>query len=273
MTTSLRPERKRPRHMRAPHPAPRFWAATALAVGLTTSAIAGSAVAWAADSDSSDIVVSVPSPTPTTVRPWSPSPAPSVPVAAPPASAPGNVPPAAVPPTKASTSTVTTPGTGAASGAGQPAGPATEPAISATPATTGEKAATDRENYTLGDQVTVSLDGFRPGEKVQILLYSQSRTIGNVPADEAGRLSHTFTLPDDLPVGAHTLQLTGWESQRIGLAPIFVTAAPSSDLAAQGVPVWMWWVGGGLGALLLVAGAWWALRALRAPAPVEGAVA
>lgn len=273
MTDVPRPDRKRSSRMRAPHTVPRLWTAAALTVGLATSAVAGSAVVWAAETGSSDVVVSVPSPTPTTPPSWSPTPAPSVPGTVPPASAPGAVPPAAAPPAKSGTSAPGTPAAGAASGPSQPAGPATEPAISAAPATTGEKATTDRENYTIGDQVTVSMDGFQPGEKVQILLYSQSRTIGNVPADGSGRLSHTFTLPDDLPVGAHTLQLTGWESGRIGLASIFVTAAPASDLTAQGVPVWMWWVGGGLGALLLAAGAWWALRALRAPAPLEGALA
>lgn len=160
-------------------------------------------------------------------------------------------------------------GTGTTAPAGE-AGPATEPVIADAPSTTGVKVTTDKEHYVLGENVSVRMEGLAAGEQVQVVLYSEPRLIANVPAGADGVVAHTFALPEDLPVGTHTVQLTGWQSTTVGTAEIFVTAMDATAAAdsAQGVPFWVWWVAGGLGAVLLVAGGVWVIRAMRAPEAV-----
>jgi hypothetical protein len=200
-----------------------------------------------------------------------PTPAGDVTVTVPPETARVPGPPVSgVPGTAPASGAPTTPRTGGGAGDPQtPAGPPTEPAIGPAPSTTGEKAATDKEHYLFGETVTVTMGGFAPGEQVQIVLYSQPRPLGNVGAGGDGVLTHAFVLPDDLPPGRHTVQLTGWVSQRVGTVEIFVTAPPVAASSTQGVPRWVWWVAGGLGAVLLSAGGWWLARALRAPDAAE----
>lgn len=158
-----------------------------------------------------------------------------------------------------------TPGGGTGAGTAAP----TEPAIAKSPSTTAEKATVDKTAYFAGDTITVTADGFTPAEKVQIVLYSEPILIGNFPSDATGRVTQAFQLPKDLPAGAHTIQLTGWESKRVATVGILV--ASLSTVAApdqQGVPPWAWWAGGALVALLAAAGTWWLVRTMRAPREV-----
>jgi hypothetical protein len=167
-------------------------------------------------------------------------------------------------------------GGGSGSGAGRQveqaavvaAGP-TEPRIARTPSTSGERATVDKSAYRAGDPLTVSFGGFTPGEKVQVVLYSEPILIGNFDAGPDGAVAQAFTLPSDLPAGAHTLQLTGWQSGKVATVS-FVVASPATAAAPdiQGMPVWAWWIGGGVLAILAAVGAWWLVRALRRPVEV-----
>ncbi|MEN2738122.1 hypothetical protein ABCS02_10040 [Microbacterium sp. X-17] len=159
--------------------------------------------------------------------------------------------------------------------AGPGSGPAapTEPTIGKTPSATAERASVEKTAYNAGDTLTVSFPGFIPGENVQVVLYSEPILIGNFPADANGTITQSFQLPKDLPAGAHTVQLTGWESKKVATASIIVaSAATAAAPAMQGVPIWAWWIGGVLLALLLAAGIWWLVRTMRAtPAEVPAA--
>ena len=148
----------------------------------------------------------------------------------------------------------------------------TEPAIGKSPSTTAEQASVDKTAYNAGDTITVSFSGFTPNEKVQLVLYSDPVLIGNFPADAAGTLTQSFQLPSDRPAGAHTVQLTGWESKKVASASIVVaSAATAAAPDVQGVPVWAWWIGGALLAVLAAFGTWWLIRTMRAPAPEASA--
>lgn len=149
---------------------------------------------------------------------------------------------------------------------------ATEPTIGKTPSTTAEQASVDKTAYNAGDAITVSFSGFTPNEKVQVVLYSDPVLIGNFPADAAGTLTQSFQLPADLPAGAHTVQLTGWDSRKVASASIVVAStATAAAPDVQGVPVWAWWIGGALLAVLAAFGTWWLIRTMRAPAPEASA--
>lgn len=159
-------------------------------------------------------------------------------------------------------------------GAGAPAGAATptEPTIGKAPSTSAQQATVDKAAYNAGATITVSFGGFTPNEKVQIVLFSDPILIGNFPADAAGTLTQSFQLPSDLPAGAHTVQLTGWESKKVATASIVVaSAATAAAPDVQGVPIWAWWVGGALLAILAGAGIWWLIRTMRAPGPEASA--
>lgn len=247
----------------------------AVVAALAGALVAGSAMAALAagptpgpTSAGSDLTVSVPTatPEPSTPPPWNP-------------------PPAGTPPQNGGGGAAGNQHTGGryAGGGGTPtnaggpadttARPPAEPRIAATPATQSEKATTDKEHYLAGENVSVRFDGLTPGEQVQIVLYSTPQLIANIGAGADGVLTHTFTLPTDLAPGTHTLQLTGWESARIGTVQIFVTAADAVAVAesSQGVPGWVWWAAGIAGALLLAGGGWWVIRVMRAPATAEAA--
>lgn len=163
-------------------------------------------------------------------------------------------------------STGTSSSTGVVSGT--TTGP-TEPTIGKSPSTAAEQASVDKTAYSAGDAITVSFSGFTPNEKVQVVLYSDPVLIGNFPADEGGTLTQSFQLPAELPAGAHTVQLTGWESKKVASASIVVaSAATAAAPYVQGVPPWAWWVGGGLLVALAVAGTLWLVRTMRQPAVV-----
>ncbi|PZQ89829.1 MAG: hypothetical protein DI534_08625 [Leifsonia xyli] len=158
-------------------------------------------------------------------------------------------------------------------GGGTPSTPAipSEPSIPQRPATDGAKATVDGDYFTPGSSVEVRAEGFDVGEQVQIVLYSDPQLVGNVTAGADGVLSHRFTLPDDLELGTHTLQLTGWASKRVALADVLVVASPAVSEtqrnAAFGLVNQLWWIVGGVLLLaLLCVGSWWIVRAMRAPA-------
>lgn len=252
--------------------------ALALALVLGLLAPVGSALgASAADGTSDDMPVGVtvpeatPTPTPT------PTPKPTTPTKP-------------VTPGKPGTGTGTAEGTGSTSGSGGSGGsggssgtgsaaagggtgaPATpaeakEPPIPRAPSTTAERATVDRATYRPGDPITVRMDGFTPGEQVQIVLFGSGTLVANVAADDSGAVTHTFELPKDLPAGQHTVQLTGWQSKRIATSSFLIEVQPAvAAPGLQGVPPWAWWAGGVLLTLMLAGLGWWLVRTMRVPA-------
>ncbi|WP_022891305.1 GH92 family glycosyl hydrolase [Agromyces subbeticus] len=59
-----------------------------------------------------------------------------------------------------------------------------------------------------GDLVTVTGEGFAPGEKITVEVHSDPVVVGTATATARGAFSLTFTLPD-VPVGAHRVVVTG----------------------------------------------------------------
>lgn len=148
----------------------------------------------------------------------------------------------------------------------------TEPAIPGTPATNGDEAKLDHETYQAGGWAVVTAKGFTPGEQVQVVLYSEPKLIGNVPAKADGTFEHRFAIPDDLAAGRHTVQLTGWASKHIATADLFVTTGPlSADASVPVIPDGVWWAIGVLAVLLLLGALWWVIRIMRAPTAKFGA--
>ncbi|TDD94381.1 MBG domain-containing protein, partial [Jiangella asiatica] len=63
-----------------------------------------------------------------------------------------------------------------------------------------------------GDEVTVGVTGFVPGEEIGFVLHSDPVTVAAVTADAVGAGSVTFTVPD-VPAGEHLLVATGADSE------------------------------------------------------------
>lgn len=218
---------------------------------------AGSAPASAkGDSGDSDVTVSVPAATP---RPTSPG---------------GGVPrPPSSPGTAAST---TAPATGGAKttpaapaeGAGATVCIPAEPALPEAPATDGGAATTANDVYYAGETVNASAGGFGAAEQVQLVLFSEPTLVGNFAADASGSITAQFPLPDDILAGTHTLQFTGWCGHTATVEVIVGSHGTPSSASVQGIPTWVWWAGGGVGALALIGASWWVLTAMRAPAGV-----
>ncbi|MDQ2660676.1 MAG: family 78 glycoside hydrolase catalytic domain [Actinomycetota bacterium] len=60
-----------------------------------------------------------------------------------------------------------------------------------------------------GDTITVTGEGFAPGESVTIDLRSQSVRLGEAVADDTGAFSTSVTIPSDTATGEHHVVLTG----------------------------------------------------------------
>ncbi|MFZ6004257.1 MAG: prenyltransferase/squalene oxidase repeat-containing protein [Actinomycetota bacterium] len=64
----------------------------------------------------------------------------------------------------------------------------------------------------LGGSTTVSGSGFTPGEQVTITLHSTPVLLATVVADGEGRVTKAVTIPTDLEVGEHRIELVGLTS-------------------------------------------------------------
>lgn len=86
-----------------------------------------------------------------------------------------------------------------------------------------------------GEPLTVTGDGFLPGEQVQVWIHSDPVLVGVTTAGADGQVSHTFVVPADLPPGVHHVELRGVTSGRsVRSASLTVLAA---DPAAAGADV------------------------------------
>lgn len=251
----------------------RFGVTALVAAAMWVGAAGTAHAAPTPDSGTSDVTVSVPSPAPVPSTPQTP-----------PSSGPGPGPgPAANPgpatgPAADSGSGGTPVRSGGAGAAAPAAGTSTppstacvpaEPPVPTTPTTGGNEASVDREVYMAGETVTAIAAGFGPGEQVQLVLFTEPALVGTFAADATGAVTAQFAIAAETLAGTHTVQFTGWCGST-STADVLVGAANSSATAGpQGVPPWLWWIGGVLGAVLLVIGAWWALRVMRAPGAVE----
>ncbi|MCX7619480.1 MAG: LPXTG cell wall anchor domain-containing protein [Acidimicrobiales bacterium] len=85
------------------------------------------------------------------------------------------------------------------------------PTTGPTPPTTlaGPSITLDKTTVPQGGQVTVTSTGWMPGTSVQVTLNSDPLDVGTAIADQVGTIVHTFTVPVDFLVGAHSVTLTG----------------------------------------------------------------
>lgn len=162
-------------------------------------------------------------------------------------------------------------GAGTAAPGGSPA-PAPcvpkEPAVPTAPATGGGAASVDKDVYVIGETVTAVAGGFGAGEQVQLVLFSEPTLVGTFAADGTGSVTAQFAIADKTLAGSHTVQFTGWCGSTSTADVLVGSTNNASSSGPQGVPLWAWWVGGGLGLLLLLIGAWWAIRTMRVTGPV-----
>jgi LPXTG-motif cell wall-anchored protein len=101
--------------------------------------------------------------------------------------------------------------------------PCVDPApTGTTPVATG---ATSSSTVVLGGTTTVTGSGFTPGEQVSVTLLSTPVLLGTTTADAAGRVARTVTIPADLEVGNHHIELVGVTSGLRVSIPIEVLAA------------------------------------------------
>jgi len=90
-----------------------------------------------------------------------------------------------------------------------------------------------------GVPTTVSGAGFAPGVDVVITVESAPVHLATVPADAAGAISTTVTIPTDLPAGTHTLMATGMTADggTLVLSTEFVVGGDDSGLPKTGYPI------------------------------------
>ncbi|MEO7125596.1 MAG: hypothetical protein ABI382_07620 [Nakamurella sp.] len=100
--------------------------------------------------------------------------------------------------------------------------PSTE-VIGAAPTTVAPDSVLSADVPVGSDQVVV-FSGFTPGEVVDATLYSDPIPLPPVQASPNGMVKISFTVPPDLPLGAHLVQAIGRQSARVGVAQFTVVA-------------------------------------------------
>ena len=116
---------------------------------------------------------------------------------------------------------------------------------------------TEGLNFTPGEANTVAGEGFMPGTRVDIWLFSTPTLAGSFEVNDEGEFSSEFVV--DVATGNHTLQVQGVGADGfIRAANLGVTVVEPTTEAMNGAEqttssgmTWLWWVIG----LLLVAGA------------------
>lgn len=77
----------------------------------------------------------------------------------------------------------------------------------------------------IGDTQTVQFSGFKPGEDLQVTVYSDPIGLDGYVADGSGKVTVSFDITEELGIGRHILEVIGQESARTGLATFQVIAA------------------------------------------------
>jgi len=74
---------------------------------------------------------------------------------------------------------------------------------------TSETDESDGSVFFAGDEVEVVISGLAPGSNADVVIYSEPRSLGQLVADSAGRVSGTVEIPKDMPAGSHTIVVSG----------------------------------------------------------------
>ena len=175
------------------------------------------------------------------------------------------VPPPAGPPAAPRTTAPpsTTASTTAPAPTSTPPTPETSPAVAVTtpvaaPGCTDCRKLGRDEPVPAGDRLTLSYEGYQPGEQVTLVMRSTPVELGTFTADAAGVVTATFRLPASTDAGAHTLTFSGALSGdhvvRFRLAAARQEAEPAAAPASEGTDLTLPLALGGAAAVLLVAG-------------------
>jgi LPXTG-motif cell wall-anchored protein len=88
-----------------------------------------------------------------------------------------------------------------------------------------------RNSVSDGGSITGSGSGFSHGERVDAYVHSVREFVGDTIAGSGGVATLTFTVPANLPAGAHTFELVGETSGVVDTAPFTVTSAGAAAVA------------------------------------------
>jgi hypothetical protein len=96
----------------------------------------------------------------------------------------------------------------------------------------------------------VTADGFQPGEKIVIALYSSPVKLGTFTVRSTGGVYSVVTIPKSTQLGTHTIQVTGFQDCRVAAATLQVVTPRGSG---SSVFPWIVWViaGGAVGLSVL----------------------
>jgi len=107
---------------------------------------------------------------------------------------------------------------------------------------------TEGLNFTPGEANTVAGEGFMPGTRVDIWLFSTPTLAGSLEVNDEGEFSSEFVV--DVASGNHTLQIQGVgadgfiRAANLGVTVSEPTAAAmtSAEASTSGGMAWLWWV-------------------------------
>jgi hypothetical protein len=87
-----------------------------------------------------------------------------------------------------------------------------------------------------GQEVTISANGFEPGEAVDVTLFSDPVLLGTPVADAAGRITFAFKVPPDTTPGEHRVDLRGRASGKSISLSLQVTPSTTTTTTTTTTP-------------------------------------
>jgi hypothetical protein len=81
---------------------------------------------------------------------------------------------------------------------------------------------------TPGGTITINISGFHPREVIIIVIHSTPVQLASVAANASGAASATFTIPNSIPTGLHTITATGLTSGHVVSFPVRVEQATAA---------------------------------------------
>lgn len=121
------------------------------------------------------------------------------------------------------------------------------PSLAASPVAGGSPLRLTPPQASQGSDVLVRGEGFQPGEKVVIALYSKPVKLGIFTVRTNGQVYAEVTIPSRTQLGSHTIQVTGFLDCRVAASTINVVSPRGSG---SSIFPWIVWLiaGGGVGA-------------------------
>lgn len=135
-----------------------------------------------------------------------------------------------------------------------------KPQLQPQPASTGAPVTFTEPVVAAGGRTQARATGFTAKEKVQVVLYGTGGVPKTVIADRKGRIRVDLTVPETALAGWHSVQITGWCTNRVAVGRLLVGRIGAGTWPGTAYPSWVGWAALAAGLVVLASVGWLAVQ-------------